>query len=155
MVLEDKYTILDKIGEGGNGVVSKVQSKETNQVNIAKTLKSKKPNKDNKIDRFRLEIKTLKKLKDHNIEGIIPILDYSDPEQSENDLWYVMPKAESSWDYLNKDDKHTEDIIDMFIDLSKTLIEVHDLEISHRDIKRQIVKFKLNILVDRKTHKGL
>ena len=68
MALEDKYTILDKIGEGGNGVVSKVQSKETNQVNIAKTLKSKKPNKDNKIDRFRLEIKTLKKLKDHNIE---------------------------------------------------------------------------------------
>ncbi len=147
MALEDKYTILDKVGEGGNGVVSKVQSKETNQVNIAKTLKSKKPNKDNKIERFRLEIKTLKKLKDHNIEGTIPLLDYSDPEQSENDLWYVMPEAESSWDCLNRDDKHTEDIIDMFIDLSETLIKVHDLEISHRDIKPKNILVYKNRLV--------
>ena len=82
-------------------------------------------------------------MKDHNIEGIIPLLDYSDPEQSENDLWYVMPEAEISWDYLNRDDKHTEDIIDMFIDLSKTLVKVHDLEISHRDIKpKNILVYK-------------
>ena len=58
MALEDKYTRLDDVGEGGNGVVFTVRSKETKEVNIAKILKSKKSNKDNKIERFRLEIKT-------------------------------------------------------------------------------------------------
>ena len=83
-----EWTLIVRLGGGGNGEVWEVQSDEGSvyAIKILKRLKS------TGIKRFRAEIDVLSKNTD--IVGIIPLIDkYIDCEDGSVTPWYVMPKG--------------------------------------------------------------
>ncbi len=127
---ESTYQKIKEIGAGGNGCVYEVSKigEAADEHFALKFLKFDKVPTEKK-NRFIKEIKTVSEnLK--NVQGIIPILD-----SSEDDLWYVMPKAVKLTEYIKNTKTTFDDIIKIAIDLSKTLKSIHDLGFSHRDIK--------------------
>lgn len=135
------YHQLEDIGEGGNAVVLRVQDISSGEYLALKKLKTRGNEKE---FRFLDEITVMIENKD--IPGIIPIIEYS-----KEFLWYTMPLAEPLmiWSEkifasckLNEYRSEKFDITPWlkavgkaFIELSKTLIELHNKGIHHRDIK--------------------
>lgn len=64
------------------------------------------------------------------IEGILPILDYS-----EDYFWYTMPIATLATEYIKNNNFDIIHIVEGVIQLADTLISLHNKDISHRDIK--------------------
>lgn len=101
-------------------------------------------NDKDKVERFRREIDAIIDIVNHGIDGVLPILDYD-----KDDLWYVMPLANSLRSVIEKYVKlqkttnpittYRDDIIqqnvDGFIELAESLDKIHALEYVHRDIK--------------------
>jgi serine/threonine-protein kinase len=82
--------------------------------------------------RFRDEVKVLKENSD--IKGLLQIIDYNLPQNVTGVTpWYVMPLATPLNVYMVE--KSPEQIVDIILSVSKTLIELHGRGISHRDIK--------------------
>ncbi|MDJ1110094.1 protein kinase [Macrococcus caseolyticus] len=125
---EQKYEKKAFLGKGGNGKVLKVVSKENGEFFALKQLHENKKNKEAK-QRFLDEINIMKN-NYIKINGIMPILDYSDEE-----FWYVMPIAIPVMEYLKINSLKVEDIIKRVIGLCKTLEKLHNMGITHRDIK--------------------
>lgn len=100
-------------------------------------------NKD-KVERFKREIDVIIDIVWHGFDGVLPILDYD-----KDDLWYVMPLANSLRNIIKKYVKlqqtahpvttYCDDIlrqnVDGFIMLANTLEKIHELGYVHRDIK--------------------
>lgn len=113
------------LGSGGNGDVKKVFSIETGEMMALKSLnKEAKAQKEKKL-RFEDEIKTMLEAS-KQMKGVIPIIDYSI-----NGCWYVMPIAESIVKHRNSIDE----IINGVIQIAETLVKLHEMGLSHRDIK--------------------
>lgn len=123
---EEKYSAGGKLGEGGNGDVTLVE-RLSDKAKFA--LKILKMHNDEKKCRFITEIATVNKYSD-KIEGIIPIIDFSDTE-----FWYVMPIATECMNYIRSNDESITNIVKGTIQLCETLFQLHNLGISHRDIK--------------------
>lgn len=121
---------LKKIGKGGNGTVYEVAN-ASNERFAMKVLEKVKFDKDYK--RFKSEIEVLTKLK--NKKGIIQIVDYFLPETNSaiSKPYYVMPIGIPFSKYI--ENKSTEDFYKLIFILSETLEELHNEEITHRDIK--------------------
>ena len=125
--LEEKYDIIvDTFDSGGNGDVSLVRDKKTQEILVLKKLRNKT---NEKVGRFVEEIEVMynnyKKL-----EGIMPIYDYSKEE-----YWYVMPQAELLTKYISENHVSFDDRIDIIIEFASILNNLHAHGISHRDIK--------------------
>jgi serine/threonine-protein kinase len=118
------------IGRGGNGKVYRIQDSNGNEyaIKILTRLKNDKAYK-----RFKDEIKVLTDLK--NEEGVIKIADSNLPENpsSNNRAYYLMPLAKRLEDYLHY--KTYTQFYSIILKLSETLVRLHDLGITHRDIK--------------------
>lgn len=127
MAWEESYIKKNIIGQGGNATVYSVASKEDNVKYALKSLNSHK-NKEKKC-RFKEEIEVMNN-NFKNIEGIIPIIDYS-----LEDYWYVMPIAEPALDFIKKNNFSIKQNVNAIIQLSQTLEKLHKKNISHRDIK--------------------
>jgi len=127
-----QWKLIEKIGEGGNGEVWSTH-KLDNIENKNYAIKLLKKIKLKSYLRFRDEINVLLKIKD--IEGVLPIIEHHLPDKDEeNDLpWYVMPIAVRIKSYLK--DKTSENIVEALISITKTLNDLHDHNIFHRDIK--------------------
>ncbi len=123
---EEKYSKVGKLGKGGNGDVTLVE-RLSDKARFA--LKKLKIHNNEKKHRFITEIATVNKYSD-KIEGIIPIIDFSDTE-----FWYVMPIATECMDYIRSNDESITNIVKGTIQLCETLCQLHSLGISHRDIK--------------------
>ena len=129
---EEKYSVVNKLGAGGNGDVSLVERKSDKVTFALKTLKILS---DEKKHRFITEIAAVNEYSD-KIRGIIPIIDFSDTE-----FWYVMPVATECMKYINSNNESITNIIKGTIQLCETLCQLHSLGISHRDIKPSNIYF--------------
>jgi serine/threonine-protein kinase len=121
------YTVINMIGQGGNGQVFKVTLNGKDYA--LKTMQPPKGQKKSRwakrYKRFLQEITILSSLK---LSGIPPVID-----SGKN--FYVMPLATLAADHM-KEHKPAE-IIAEFASLSQTLIELEKAGYAHRDIKPQ------------------
>lgn len=122
------WTLQEVIGGGGNGVVWRVSS--PGKCNHA--LKLLKRTSETIFERFTAETEALKKAK--GVPGIVPLVDQDLPrDPSVGPRWYVMPLAGSFHDFING--RGPIEIVSAFALLARTLADLHELEIHHRDIK--------------------
>jgi serine/threonine protein kinase len=127
------WTIVEKLGSGGNGDVWKVKNKDDEYF----ALKALKNIDDVTFKRFSIEESVLRNVK---IEGVINILDSFIPENKAGGTpWFVMPLAESFDKYI--ENKTPLNIANDFVTLAKSLSELHELDIAHRDIKPENLLF--------------
>lgn len=126
---KEKYKKIKKLGKGGNASVWLVETPNNAQYAM-KELKQF-GNKERKIrkQRFKNEIEIMQK-NYRKIKGIMPIIDSSAKES-----WYIMPVAEPILNYITKNRLDYTKRVDIIISLSKTLAELHNRGLSHRDIK--------------------
>lgn len=125
----------NEIGHGGNGKVykAKLQNNTEPLSEVAvKIFKYSEWRRDERYERFIREIKSLnEKLK--NINGVMRIIDYHLPDcaNESDEAWYLMPFATK----INIKKCKIDYVIDIFLDLAKTIKTLHDLGMCHRDIK--------------------
>lgn len=131
----NKYKIVEELGEGGNAKVYHVKNKNDS---CSYALKDLIVNGKEKYSRFINEIHIIKNYSSQ-IEGIIPIIDYSIHE-----YWYVMPIAIPIMTYIIDNNIDILDIIQGAIELCCTLEKLHNNNISHRDIKPSNIYFYNN-----------
>jgi serine/threonine protein kinase len=126
---EHKYSIEKKtLGPGGNADVFKAVRIADGQEVAIKILKKSLRKSNEKRARFEDEIRVMSE-NSPIIDGILPIFDYSI-----KGCWYTMPIATPITTHT-KDFRQISDVIDGFIQLSETLIQLHEKGLSHRDIK--------------------
>ena len=137
----DEYTIVEQIGEGGNGTVYKV----SDSANLPVAIKVVPKNiSREKLKRFKNEIYFC--LKNPN-DYIIKVLDngvYSDEKQEY--IFYVMPLYAKSLRQLMKEGIFPDQSMKAFADICKGLAFAHSKGCIHRDLKPE------NILFDGKSH---
>lgn len=125
----DTYSIQSgkpKLGGGNADIYFCSYVNDADNYVVLKVLRD--PNKE-KRRRFLDEVHIMKenyKL----IDGILPVFDFS-----KEDLWYTMPIATSITQYLKENQKNIFQIVDGVLELTETLIKLHEKGISHRDIK--------------------
>ncbi len=123
----DKYDAeKEAIGAGGNGTVSIVKDKKTGEKYALKELTM---NQKEKRSRFCEEIDIMYE-NYAEIDGIMPIYDYSKDE-----LWYVMPLAKLLMEYIKEECISFKERIDIITEYASILTNIHEKDISHRDIK--------------------
>lgn len=136
------YTLDSKpLGSGGASVVYGCTRIADGERFAIKQLKDHEI-KD-KVERFRREIDAMQDLATKGIEGILSII-----ESNRDELWYVMPVAQSVRTRIEDLSKKQQtacpatthkdtilDGIDGFIQLAETLDQIHALGYVHRDIK--------------------
>lgn len=136
------YVIGDRLGGGGNGDVYSVQI-QNKSPDILKAegyaIKILKPeNKNNRCEwqkreeRFKRESEFVSSMLT-DITGIIPIIDssYKNTQATHSCQWYLMPQAER----YNFKEYTIEERLKHMLEIATTILELHKLKISHRDIK--------------------
>lgn len=118
------------IGKGGNGKVYRIEDIDGKSYAV-KVLTRAKNNKA--YQRFKDEVKVLKRLGD--TPGVIKVFEYNLPENisEENRPYYVMPLAKTLNEFLWS--KTYTQFYSIVLKLAETLVQLHDLDITHRDIK--------------------
>lgn len=127
MDYSQKYTIKKHggLGSGGNGVVRTAIVVATGEEVALKCLSEDAMADKEKRERFEDEVNTMLKA-GKMITDIIPILEYSI-----EDGWYVMPVADKIKDHCETVD----DVVNGVLGIAETLVELHKVGLSHRDIK--------------------
>lgn len=133
------YEQIGDLGNGGNAQVYKVRRKSDASEYALKELRCFSKEKQY---RFQEEIYIMK---NNHIAGMIPIIENS--SLSNKDFWYVMPIAQPIIEHISDKGLNLCGIIRGFIQLAKTLIELHENGISHRDIKPENIYFYENRFV--------
>lgn len=129
-----KWTLVKKIGSGGNGEVWRVSANSLPD----HAIKILKFGDEQSFQRFRSEIDALLQLKD--VAGIIPLVDSDFPDKGMGSKpWFVMPIATEFSSYMKS--STPERLVSDFLDLSTTLAYLHSQGISHRDIKPANILF--------------
>jgi serine/threonine protein kinase len=126
-LIDEKYIIIDELGEGGFGKVYKVRHFDTNEIFALKICTSEN---DEYIRRFSREIRLTEQIKHENI---IPIVDYN---IENSPPYYVMPLARASLENeINNFRGNIDEVIRVFILACKGIQATHDSGKIHRDIK--------------------
>jgi len=133
------YKILEKIGEGGMGVVYKAEDTKLKRTVALKFL-PKEYTKDKKArERFKREAQSAAALNHPNIVTIHEINEYED--QTYMAMEYV--EGNSLRDEINKGPLPSDQIREITTQICAGLKEAHQADIVHRDIKPE------NILIDK------
>ncbi|WP_372370710.1 protein kinase [Candidatus Uabimicrobium sp. HlEnr_7] len=122
-----KYKLLEKIGQGGMGVVYKALDLELNRVVALKFISTSQQDKFPR-HRFYREVKSLAKL---NHPNIVRILSVEEHPQLYFSMEYIAGKTIDQWQHLN--DYHK--IAMIFSQIAKAVHAFHQQQIIHRDIK--------------------
>jgi serine/threonine protein kinase len=122
------WMLQSRLGSGGNGDVWRV-TREGCDAHAIKLLRSID---STSYKRFVAEVDALTTLS--GVDGIIPLIDKNLPSSPSVSVpWFVMPEAKTFEERMRG--KNPEQTVEEFIQLSRTLTEVHKLGMSHRDIK--------------------
>lgn len=123
-----EWLLEEKLGAGGNGDVWKA-AKAGEPSQALKILRN--VNKET-YERFKIETATLIKL--GRMSGIIPLIErYIPDDMSGPTPWFTMPLAIPFEKYIQGSMPF--DIVEDFIELARTIQQLHTWGISHRDIK--------------------
>ena len=133
-VLDNRYKLLDLIGEGKTGFVYKAEQLKFNRIVAVKILHSHLLNSEEATKRFHREAKATSQLKHRNLLEIIDfgvtdkqlpymVTDYIDGASLEEIASY------------EKQLLSTEQIVTIFLKLCEGLQVAHDKQIIHRDIR--------------------
>ena len=138
----DEYTLIDQVGEGGNGRVFAATNSAGEQVAIKFVARSIG---GEKLKRFKNEIAFCER---HNHRNIVTILDRGSVSLDDKGyVFYVMPLyAESLKKKLQSGISH-ENILDIFIGLIEGLKYSHEHGSIHRDIKPENIMFAEGSLI--------
>lgn len=92
--------------------------------------------KKKRYNRFKNEIDIVLKLQGQ-IPGIMGIVDFYYPDvfKENEDVWYMMPKAQSFKQFNKNNHIDIKKKLEYLIELCSTICELHDKGYSHRDIK--------------------
>ena len=125
------FHILDELGKGGNAIVSLAEDPLHSQVALKKLNNLSRERKQRFINEIRIINAWHKK-----VNGMIPIYDYS-----EREYWYTMPIATPVIRHIKDNNSKLDEIVDCFIGLCHTMSELHQNDVSHRDIKPDNIYF--------------
>ena len=138
MTLGSRLEIIDKIGEGGMGIVFKARDLELDDIVALKILNPDLAANTENLERFKREIKIARKIKHPNVCGIYDLLMIED--YNIISMEYIDGIELSSLIYANRfpEDK----IIRVILGICMALKAAHDQKIIHRDLKPP------NIMID-------
>jgi len=140
IIIGNRYQFVEKIGEGGMGLVFKGTDMKTMQDIAIKVLKPQAATENpQRIERFRREAEAIRQIDHPNIVKVIDTL-------HERGMYYIiMPymEAGSLKDILGKVKYLSyKRALEMALDITDALIRTHRVKIIHRDIK------PANVLID-------
>lgn len=126
------YRIIEKIGEGGMGVVYKAQDTRLDRVVAIKFLSSSLLSTPTAKERFLREARTTSRLDHPNIITIHEV-----DETPDGDLFIVMAyyEGETLRDLISRQRLSIDRIVDLTVQIARGLAKAHDEGILHRDIK--------------------
>jgi class 3 adenylate cyclase len=126
-----RYTILDKLGEGGMGVVYSARDTTLDRLVALKFLPSRLSNSKRDRDRLLNEAKAAAQLNHPNICAVYEI------EEEERQLFIVMELLEGTTlrQKIQQGPLPMKEIIDIAVSVSSALATAHGKGIIHRDIK--------------------
>lgn len=136
-----EYQKIKKLGNGGNGNVYLMRSKNNQEVAV-KVSKIQNPKNDFeklRLERFKTEAIKVNELYKNGQEGIIPVLKYELPCKTTGKYFFVMPKATPLNNMLKNMSLYEK--VGVFKELAQTLIDLHSENITHRDIKPENILY--------------
>ena len=130
----NRYEIIERLGQGGQGTVYKAINTRTQRSCAIKFLNAQDPQG---FVRFKNEVNTLKQIDDPHVVQI------EDDETDNEPPFYVMEYiADNLRNHITENGIDSKDVLNYAIQIAKGLHVVHEAKIIHRDIKPE------NILID-------
>ena len=125
------YKIVEKIGEGGMGVVYKAEDTKLKRAVALKFLPAHALDSDDEKKRFLHEAQAAASIEHPNISSVYEI------DEAEGRTFISMPyiEGESLKDKIKKGPLKLQEIIDLAAQMAGGLQEAHEKKIVHRDIK--------------------
>ncbi|MFC1554912.1 protein kinase [candidate division KSB1 bacterium] len=125
------YKILEKLGEGGMGVVYKAEDTKLKREVAIKFLPSQVVSDDTARSRFMVEAQAAAALNHNNIATIYSI------EEVDSDTFIVMEyvKGQNLKDKIDSGSIEINEALDIVIQIAEGLLKAHEKGIVHRDIK--------------------
>ncbi len=145
-ILENRYLITEKIGEGGMGFVFKAEDKKlTNRAVVVKFLKPEMINQEYLLTKFRHEMESLARVKG---EGVIDIYDVG----SFNEVPYIVTEyfdGVSLDKIIKPEGLPFREVAEIIKKIGRALTEVHQTGIIHRDLKPSniMIKYSSNEII--------
>ncbi|MDT8716471.1 Stk1 family PASTA domain-containing Ser/Thr kinase [Clostridium sp. 19966] len=137
-ILNNRYELLEKIGEGGMAEVYKAKCHKLNRFDAVKILKKEYANDPSIVEKFKREATAVANLSDNNIVNIYDV-------GTQGDIHYIVMeyvKGKTLKDIIVENFRLShERAIDISIQIARALDCAHRNNIIHRDVKPQ------NILV--------
>ena len=125
------YKILEKLGEGGMGVVYKAEDTKLDRIVAIKFLPKHIAHNSEERERFKIEAKAAASLSHSNVGHIYAI------EEVEHDMFIVMEYIDGNElkEKIQSGPLPLEKVIDIAIKIAEGLQAAHENHIVHRDIK--------------------
>ena len=135
-LLDGRYKVLEKIGEGGMAVVYKAQDTRTDHIVAVKFLREKFHDNQQIRESFKREALAAKKMSHHNIVNLIDVGEESDDPYIVIEYVHGATLKDLIFD-KGKLDVHT--AVEVMLRILAALDHAHKNHIIHRDIKSQNV----------------
>ncbi len=133
------YKILDKLGEGGMGVVYKAHDSELERDVALKFLPNYLTSDPTEKERFYHEARAASALNHPNVTTIYEIKEYEDPATKNRQLYIAMEyvQGETLKHLVGSDTLTIRKVLDIAIQICEGLAAAHEQSIVHRDIKSE------------------
>ncbi|MEE9166559.1 MAG: serine/threonine-protein kinase, partial [Candidatus Neomarinimicrobiota bacterium] len=133
------YRILEKLGEGGMGVVYKAEDTKLDRYVALKFLPAHLTSSEEDKQRFIHEAKAASALNHQNIMTIYEIDEVEDPATAGRQTFIAMEyvEGETLKDKVEKGPLKTKELLNIVIAVADGLNAAHEKEIIHRDIKSE------------------
>ncbi|HEY4055076.1 MAG TPA: serine/threonine-protein kinase [Kofleriaceae bacterium] len=131
--LDGRYTVLEKLGQGGMGAVYRAQQHSIDREVAVKVVNSSLITDGEVIKRFLREAKIASKLEHPNVVGV---LDFG---QTDDGVFYIVMQLVSgrTLDQVMKSEKviKPERVVRIGVQILEALVAAHEKQIVHRDLK--------------------